>query len=436
MSELAPGADVSDTPPGRLASIDILRGLAILWVIIFHLWIDINLVAPPPADQYRTFWGRITDGDFARIPTALIDAIARIGFQGVPLFMMLSGLALYLSASRRREAPSLIRWYYARLRRVLVPYWAGFFVFLAVVCAIALVQMWLDGRSFSYQYHHGVSLAAYHVIDVGWDDAPASLLLVPRLLFDDYFGAYPEGLWFVAILVQYYLLFPMLRRVLDSVGPALFIASVLLLTVVAKGVLIATFGGLELESAPRFDGGWAPFRLYDFALGMTVGYLLVHRRALLDEYATSPFDVASIVVLGLLFQIGGTMLDDRQGYANAAGAPMVITGLTLLALPLIARRPSRMELQAPVRLIAWVGTISFAVLIINEPMRLVASLLRVHRIDDVPWWIFLVGVYVPVSVLLAWPFAILTGLVPRRAPTENAEALAPGVVTDADALTV
>lgn len=61
MSELTPGTDVV-AAPSRLASIDILRGLAILWVIIFHLWIDINLVAPPPADQYRTFWARVTGG--------------------------------------------------------------------------------------------------------------------------------------------------------------------------------------------------------------------------------------------------------------------------------------------------------------------------------------------------------------------------------------
>ena len=258
---------------------------------------------------------------------------------------------------------------------------------------------------------------------------------MPRLLFDDYFGVYPEGLWFVAILVQYYLLFPLLRALIDRVGPAWFITGALLCTVVAKGVLIVTFGALLLGSAPRFDGGLAPFRIYDFALGITVGYLLVHKRALLDEYATSAFDIAGIIVLGLVFQIGGTMIDDRQAYFNAIGAPMVITGLTLLVLPFIAKRPARVEARAPMRLVAWIGMISFAVLIINEPMRLVASLLRVHDVQGVAWWFFLVVVYVPVSVLLAWPFAILTGLIPRRSQPVPADTHTSSVVSDADALT-
>ena len=87
------------------------------------------------------------------------------------------------------------------------------------------------------------------------------------------------------------------------------------------------------------------------------------------------------------------------------------------------------------RLVAWIGMISVAVLIINEPMRLVASLLRVHDVQGVAWWFFLVVVYVPVSVLLAWPFAILTGLIPRRSQPVPADMHTSSVVSDADALT-
>jgi hypothetical protein len=58
-------------------------------------------------------------------------------------------------------------------------------------------------------------------------------------------------------------------------------------------------------------------------------------------------------------------------------------------------------------------------------MRLFASLLRVHHLPDPAWWVFLVAIYVPATVLAAWPFAIVTGLIPaprrgwprrRRAP--------------------
>lgn len=398
----------------RIVSVDLLRGLAILWVIIFHLWIDINLIALPPADYYHIAWDRVAAGEWASVPTALIDAIARIGFQGVPVFMMLSGLALYMSAARGGGTGPLLPYYTARLRRLLVPYWAGFAFLFVCICGIALLRVWLDGGSFAYQYHNGVTIAAYHVIDIGWSDAAISLAVVTRILRDEWFGVYPDSLWFVVVLVQYYLLFPFLRIALDRVGPGRFIAAALIVTVVSKGVLIATMGGLLQGSAFRFDGGMAPFRIYDFALGMTLGYLLVHRREAIDEYVGSAFDIVGIVFLGLLFQIGGTLIDDRQAYFNAVAAPMVITGLTLLVTPLIVKRPGAFEASSVVRLLAWIGTISYAVLIANESLRLVASLLRVQGIDSgFWWWTFLIGVYVPASVLIAWPFAIATGLIPR-----------------------
>lgn len=149
MSKRAAKPDTRAT--GRIVSIDMLRGLAILWVIIFHLWIDINLVALPPADYYHIAWDRVADGAWNSVGTALIDAIARIGFQGVPLFMMLSGLALYMSAARSGGTGPVVPYYIARLRRLLVPYWAGFALCFAAVCGIALLRVWLDGGSFADQ---------------------------------------------------------------------------------------------------------------------------------------------------------------------------------------------------------------------------------------------------------------------------------------------
>jgi peptidoglycan/LPS O-acetylase OafA/YrhL len=403
----------ADQAAGRIAGLDMVRGLAILWVVVFHLWVDVKLVALPPADYYHTVWHRISGGQWDRAGTSVVDAVSRIGFQGVPVFMMLSGLSLYLSASRRGSAAPLLPWYYARLRRLLVPYWAGFFVLLGGACVVAALQVWLDGHSFAYQYHHGVTVAAYHVIDIGWDDALVSLALVPRVLRDRWFGVYPDSLWFVVVLAQYYLLFPFLRALIDRAGPGWFAGGALLVTVVAKGLLIATFGGLLQGSAFRYDGGVALFRIYDFALGIALGYMLVHRRHVLVEYTATAFDVAGIIFIGLLLQIGGTLIDDRQAYFNAIAVPMSVTGLTLLALPLIVKRPGRIEANPPARILAWTGTISYAVLIVNEPMRLFASLLRVHDVPASAWWVFLVAVYVPVTVLVAWPFAVLTGLVPR-----------------------
>jgi hypothetical protein len=57
---------------------------------------------------------------------------------------------------------------------------------------------------------------------------------------------------------------------------------------------------------------------------------------------------------------------------------------------------------------------SYALLIVNDPMRLVASQLRLEEVPSAVWWTFLVAVYVPVSVALAWPLAHLLGLMPKK----------------------
>jgi hypothetical protein len=67
----------------------------------------------------------------------------------------------------------------------------------------------------------------------------------------------------------------------------------------------------------------------------------------------------------------------------------------------------------PVRALATVGVMSYAVLIVNDPLRLVASQLRLEQVSDAVWWTFLVAVYVPISILLAWPLARVLGLLPK-----------------------
>ena len=61
---------------------------------------------------------------------------------------------------------------------------------------------------------------------------------------------------------------------------------------------------------------------------------------------------------------------------------------------------------------------SYAILIVNDAMRLVASQLRLEDLPGLLWWTFLVAVYVPASIALAWPLARVLGLFPRPVSPE------------------
>lgn len=84
-----------------------LMGLAMLWVMLFH--------------AYEFHFG-----------VGLLDAFKELGFGGVDMFILLSGLGLYGSLVRRREEP-LRAYFLRRCGRILPAYWL----------VVGLYSLWL-----------------------------------------------------------------------------------------------------------------------------------------------------------------------------------------------------------------------------------------------------------------------------------------------------
>jgi peptidoglycan/LPS O-acetylase OafA/YrhL len=407
-------------PSSRIGSLDMLRGFAIMWVVLFHLWGDVKIGAHLPRYYETRLFDRVTGGEFNGVFTLSIDAFCRLGYLGVPLFMMFSGLSLYLSASRPGPGLSVLTFYRKRLGKVLVPYWVGFGVIWLGACLVAALQVYWQGGSFMFQYHHGVTVAGFDVIDLTWEKALLHMALVPRLFSDVWLNTPPGALWFVALIVQYYLLFPLLRPLLDRVGPLPFLAGALTIELATRAVIIAMYGGLFAPTAFHVTTVWAPARITEFAIGMAAGYVMVHRPRLLRVYMTAPGDIAGIVALGLLALVVGTTTEWDSRYVPIINNALVIFGLSAISLVLIVKAPGLLESNPLGRLLAWVGVMSYAMLIVNEPMRLLQSAIR-GNVSNEWWWAFLIVVYVPVGALLAWPLAKILGLLPPpRAATREA----------------
>lgn len=393
---------------GRIVAIDILRGIAIMWVVLYHLWSDIKfpdfLTVP---DTFRAVPDSIREGDMSGTVTAISDVVLRTGYFGVPLFMTLSGLSLTLVAMRRemllRETP---RFFWQRFRRVMIPYWAGFAYTLLFLAALAFVQ-WQrhGGESWWWFFIHGD-------VPLDWGNVTAGALMIPRSFRDEWQFA-PEGsLWFVLVIVQYYLMFPLFFVVMKRLGPWWFLAVALAIQLFFTSAAVAIDGNLLMSR--HLTETMIPFRLFEFAVGMAGGYLMVKRPELMLEYTQAPLDIAGIVFIGLLLYIGGCMLDPAKGAAIVLQMPMVVLGMSLIFLPLVMKVPGRLEVSAPGRIMAWIGVISYTVLIINEPLRSVTHTMRVEHASF--HWMFLwIGVlYIPLTLLFARPAAVLLGLVERE----------------------
>ena len=48
---------------GRMVAIDILRGIAILWVVLFHLWGDLEFFPGMPREYYEQLTWQVKQGN-------------------------------------------------------------------------------------------------------------------------------------------------------------------------------------------------------------------------------------------------------------------------------------------------------------------------------------------------------------------------------------
>ena len=110
-----------------------LMGFAILWIIVYHFYLVIQ-----PIDQ-------------SVFPV-------RIGYGGVDIFLLLSGLGLYYSYTM--GGVSLKRFYHKRLIRVLPAFWIVVVVYdiithnigIATLCRMSTLGLWLPFIPYSYWY--------------------------------------------------------------------------------------------------------------------------------------------------------------------------------------------------------------------------------------------------------------------------------------------
>ena len=386
-----------------------------MWVVLFHLWGDIEFFPLAPSVYYEQLTGNIGEGaaPFA-ILTSFTDLFFRDGFQGVPLFMMISGISLTIAAYRLGEGLRWPSFFGQRFRKLLVPYWVGVMLTYAVMAGIAWRQSSIGDVSFADGFTGGVTIAAGSVINVDWGVVYASFALYPRLMRAEWFFAPQLALWFVGLLAQYYLLFPILFVVMRRIGAPAFLLLTFAATVLANAWIVDHYG------APEFRfwmvTGWAPFRLFEFTFGMAAGWLLVAPDAARTRrMLRHPLAILAMVAAGLAAHTAGDLMigEWTLRYWQAFALPLVTLGLGLLVLPLLLRGPAANTAAWPLRSFATIGVMSYAILIVNDPLRLVASQLRVEGVDGAAWWLFLVA-YVPVSIALAWPLAKALGLMPHR----------------------
>src|SRR5207248_1963251 len=178
----------------RLLWIDISKGLAILFVAYFHF--------------FRTYfqYGILPSADWSSVAASTLTIlrlvwfkVSGVGFHAVGVFIILSGWTLMQSTMRRAESGAIGWgvWYRARFLRLYPMYWVAHLVYFLSPFVARLEPV--DGRII-------LSLLGLRFIDIQMN-----------------FMYLNAAWWYFSMLIQFYLIFPLLFLMARRMGPLWFL---------------------------------------------------------------------------------------------------------------------------------------------------------------------------------------------------------------------
>lgn len=168
---------------GSIAALDGLRGIAVLWVILFHY-----VAVRGPQDAWVA----------AASAVPVIDALVRNGYLGVDLFFLISGFLLtlpwFIRASQGTAPPPTREFYLRRVRRIVPAYYVHLLLLFLVF--MPLIRGWSYWRWDFYV--------------VVWNGVAHGLFLHTTSPLTSGTMGVNGALWTLAVEAQYYLLLPLL----------------------------------------------------------------------------------------------------------------------------------------------------------------------------------------------------------------------------------
>jgi len=341
----------------RLLWIDISKGLAILFVAYFHFFTTYFEHGVVPAFDWSSFGA----GTLSILRIVWLK-VSGLGFHAVGVFIILSGWTLMQSTQRRAESGKLkwLAWYRARFLRLYPMYWVAHLVYLLSPFVARLEPV--DDRII-------LSLLGLRFINIQMN-----------------FMYLNAAWWYFSMLIQFYLIFPLLFVAARRIGPWWFLLIACTAGFFARYFLLVVCHANGLWVL----GGFAICRLPEFALGISLAIWHTRSTARAEWFLLRG---AGLVLGFILYPAALQLYHGLYAYIFVDFA----TG-TCCMLEIVGIAGIILLLKEPGKLFGLVGLYSYGLYLIHQPYVIWLGL----RIREVPIWMFLLICIPTLAGLSTW----------------------------------
>ena len=362
-------------PRLRLHYLDGLRGLAALYVVLYHCYMQVEYKLPTAASPA-----------LARLSTHLLS----FGHLAVAVFIVLSGYCLMLPVARSADGQlpgSVVRFFQKRALRIVPPYYAALLLCLLLIRFVPILGNLSESN-------WNIALPAFT------PGVIISHLLLVHNLSPNWIFKIDYPMWSVATEWQIYFLFPFLMLpIWRRFGIAALLAGVFVFWMAIHLLFHARFDGAGLHLGSLFSFGMA---------GAIVGFS--HKPSVISWRERIPWGLCTLVsfaaLAGILFW-RRELIEKHTSHIDLLAGLCVTCLIVYCTKHLLTDTSSRPAVLAVMesRFAVGIGRFSYSLYLIHAPaLALCYAALRGLHLDPVITLGLVILWGVPLSMLFAYLF--------------------------------